>query len=52
MDREFNKRLADYFDADALVDLLGVTTEEVVDAFQDQITDQREDLEEYLLNGK
>ena len=48
LDRETRKRIEDYFDPTELVDYLQVTTEEVVDAFEDKIDEHLEDIEEFI----
>lgn len=49
---EFTKRVIDYFDPDSLVDLLGITTEEVAEAFFQKIEEQRDLLEEVMNHGR
>ena len=48
LDRETRKRIEDYFDPTELVDYLQVTTEEVVEAFEDKIDEHLEDIEEFI----
>jgi hypothetical protein len=48
MDKESKQRIADYFDPWALVEFLGLTTEQVVDAFEDEIEESIDDIEEEM----
>lgn len=48
MDKESKQRIVDYFDAWALVELLGLTTEQVVDAFEDELEEAIDDVEEEM----
>jgi hypothetical protein len=48
MDNETKQRISDYFDAWTLVELLGITTEEIVDAFMDTIEDRLSELDEIM----
>jgi hypothetical protein len=48
MDEETKARLADYFDAWDLVELLRIPTRDVIDAFEDEVLDALEDLEEIM----
>lgn len=52
MDEDFKKQLEDYFDPFELVDLLGVSTGEVVDAFEEQIEDNLEKLKDFMNYGE
>lgn len=47
MDEELN-RVADYFEPWDLIQLLGLTTAEVVQAFEDEVRDALEDLEDIM----
>lgn len=49
---ELNKRLADRFEGFELVEYLQISIEDVIEAFEDQIDEAREDLEEFLYHGK
>jgi len=49
---EFEKRVIDYFDPDQLIDLLGVTTEEVVEAFLEKIKENTYLLEDFMQHGR
>ncbi len=49
-DEDFKKKLADYFTATELIDLLDVTIEEVIDSLWFAIEDQKEELHDYI-NG-
>jgi hypothetical protein len=48
MDKESKQRIADYFDPWALVEFLGLTAEQVVDAFEDEIEESINDIEEEM----
>ena len=48
---EFEKRLIDYFDPWDLVEVLGITTAELVVAFEDEVKDKAEELEELMEYG-
>lgn len=48
IDRETKKRLADFFDPYELVELLDVKTEDVIDAFEIEVEDALDDLEELM----
>jgi NTP pyrophosphatase (non-canonical NTP hydrolase) len=48
MDNDEKKRIADYFDPWDLVELLGLTTEEVVEAFEDIIDEKLNAIEELM----
>lgn len=52
MDTEFLKRLADYFTAAELVDLLGIDVGMIIHNFDVEIEDAYEDLEEIMFHGK
>lgn len=52
MDEEFKARVVDYFDAFDLVDLLGITTSEVVDSFEELIQEHEEMLQDYMNHGR
>jgi hypothetical protein len=49
MDERLN-RVIDYFDAWDLVQLLGISTEDIISAFPDDVDDKLEQLEE-IMNG-
>lgn len=49
---EFKVRVSDYFDAFDLVDLLGIKTEEIVEAFGELIEEHADMLEDYMLHGR
>jgi len=51
MDREFKERLIDFFDSWELVEYLRLRTEDVVEAFEDDIEEAQEDLEEFMEIG-
>lgn len=48
MNEEIKARLADYFDAWDLVELLRIPTRDVIEAFEDEVEDALEDLEELM----
>lgn len=51
MDRELRKRIEDFFEGYELVEYLQIPVEDVVDAFEDQIEEVLEDVEEYISFG-
>lgn len=48
LDKETRERIADYFDAADLVDFLRIPTEDIVDAFEVEIEDNLDDIEEMI----
>lgn len=48
---EFEKHLADYFTAPELVDVLGITTEELIDFLWEHIEEKKEELSEFIGYG-
>lgn len=48
LDKETRERIADYFDAADLVDFLQVKTSDVVEAFELEIEDAIEDIEDMI----
>lgn len=48
MDEEAKKRIADYFDAWDLVEYLRLRTEDIIDAFEGEIEEVLEDIEELM----
>lgn len=52
VDEEFVKRLIDRFESSELVELLGVSIEDTITAFEDLIEEKYEELEDFLLYGK
>lgn len=52
IDNEFKKQLIDRFTGDELCDYLQLTSEDVVEAFEDAILDAEDDLREFLQYGK
>jgi hypothetical protein len=48
LDKETRERIADYFDAADLVDFLQIKTSDIVDAFEVEIEDNLEDIEEMI----
>ena len=52
MDEEFKRQLIDRFEGFELVDYLNIDVEDIVDAFEEQIVEAQEDLEEFLSVGR
>jgi hypothetical protein len=48
MDNDTKKRIADYFDPWDLVEYLGLSTEEIVEAFEDDIDEKLNAIEELM----
>lgn len=48
MDEELRKEIIDYFDASELVELLGLTTQQIVEEFTDEIEDAQDDLADIM----
>lgn len=48
MDEELRKEIIDYFDASELVELLGITTEQIVEEFADEVEDAQDDLADIM----
>lgn len=48
MDKEVKERIADYFDAWDLVELLGVPTMDIIEAFEDLIEERLDEIEELM----
>jgi hypothetical protein len=48
MDKETKQRLADYFDPWDLVEYLGISVEAIVDAFESEIEERLEAIEELM----
>jgi hypothetical protein len=48
---DLKKRLVDRFEGFELIDLLNISIEDVVEAFEETITDNIDFLEEYLAHG-
>lgn len=48
LDKEARERIADYFDAAELVDFLQLRTPDVVDAFELEIEDNLEEIEDMI----
>lgn len=46
------KALSDRFEGFELVELLDISVDEVIDAFQDKILENFPELEDYLINGR
>lgn len=52
MDEEFVKRLIDRFYGWELADLLDIDSDQIVEAFTDIVTENKEMLEDYLNHGR
>jgi hypothetical protein len=52
MDKEYKKRVIDYWDPDQLVAFLGVSIEEVVDAFDYKLEELEEEIREFMEYGR
>jgi len=48
IDRETKQRIADYFDAWELVDFLQLTTEQVIEAIEEEIEANLDEIEEFI----
>jgi hypothetical protein len=48
MDEETKERLADFFEGFELVEYLQIPVEDIIDAFEDKITEALEDIEELM----
>lgn len=48
LDKETRGRIADYFDAADLVDFLQLKTEDVIDAFEIEIEEALDDIEDMI----
>jgi hypothetical protein len=48
MDNDTKQRIADYFDPWDLVEYLGLTTEEIIEAFEDTIEERLASVEELM----
>jgi hypothetical protein len=48
LDLETKKRIADFFDGWELVEFLQLKIDEVVDAFEDEIEENIDDIEEFM----
>jgi hypothetical protein len=47
-DKEFKKRVADYFDPWDLIQYLGITSEDIIEAFEAEVFEAQEDIEELM----
>lgn len=52
MDEEFIKRLIDYFYGWELADLLDIDSDQIVEAFRETVEENKDMLEEVMLNGR
>lgn len=52
MDEEFKKRISDYFEGFELVELLGITAEEIIEAFTEKVEEHTTLLEEVTNYGR
>lgn len=48
MDEELKNRLADYFESWELAELLRLNSKDVIEAFEDEVLDALEDLEDLM----
>ncbi len=48
MDEELRKAIADYFDAGDFAEFIGVTTLDLIDAFEQQVEENLEDIKEMM----
>lgn len=48
MDEELRKEIADYFDASELVELLGITSQQIIEEFSDEVEDAQDDLADIM----
>lgn len=48
MDNETKERIADYFDAETLVELLSIPTSEIIEAFEDLVEERLNDIDEIM----
>lgn len=48
MDVETKKRIGDYFEGFELVEYLQLTIEQVIEAFEDEIEENIDDIEEFI----
>lgn len=48
MDKELRKIIADYFDADTLIELLGISLEELVGILEQEVTDNLDEILEEI----
>lgn len=48
MEQETKDRIADYFDAWTLVELLDIPTSEIIEAFEDSVEERLADIEELM----
>ena len=52
LSKDFKDMLIDRFEGYELVDYLRIQTEDIIDAFEDEIEERVEDLEEFLNYGE
>ena len=48
MDEELRKAIADYFDAGDFAEFIGVSTLDLVNAFEDEVIEHMEDIKEMM----
>lgn len=48
INKEIKKRLADYFEPEELVNYLGLTAEDLIDAFEADVEEALDDLEDIM----
>lgn len=51
LDRELKERLKDFFEGFELVEYLQISTEDIIEAFEDEIEEVIEDVEEFMRFG-
>lgn len=52
LEEEFKKRLIDRFEGWELIEYLNIKIEDIVEIFEDEISEAKEDLEEFLAIGR
>lgn len=48
MDNETKERISDYFDPWDLVEYLGISTMQIIEAFEEEIEDRLDDIEDLM----
>jgi hypothetical protein len=48
MDNETKTRLADYWDPWVLVEYLGISAEDIIEAFEDVVEERLDDIEDFM----
>lgn len=52
LEEEFKKRLIDRFEGWELIEYLNIKIEDIVEIFEEEISEAKEDLEEFLTIGR